>query len=224
MVDYTDGEYHRKRRPELLENRTLRLAWAHFADAAYFQGVAAGQRVLEFGGGVGNNLLVVKNRAEVVMLEPSPLARGIAAKEGIRVVSKLDDLSGMRFDLVLCRHVLEHLDNPLETLRALRGLLSAIGRLIVVLPCERCDSMPREVELDHHLYCWNPRTLANLLARASYEVEAVRFEYYGARRKMLPVYESFGGRAYATCLRCVGRALRLRELVVVSRPYEVMSV
>ncbi len=37
MVDYTDGEYHVKRRPELLENRTLRLAWAHFADAAYFK-------------------------------------------------------------------------------------------------------------------------------------------------------------------------------------------
>lgn len=223
MVDYADAEYHVKRRPELLENRTLRLAWAHFADGAYFKCVGEGQRVLEFGGGVGNNLLVVKDRAEVVMLEPSSFAREIAAREGISVVSDLEEVSGKQFDIVLCRHVLEHLDHPLETLRTLRGLLSATGRLIVVLPCERCDSMPRQVELDHHLYCWNPRTLANLLARAHYEVEAVRFEYYGGRRKMLPVYQSLGGRAYAACLRCLGRVLRFRELVVISRPCEAMS-
>ena len=86
--------------------------------------------------------------------------------------------------------------------------------LIVVVPIEAPGKMPRANDINQHLFCWNPRTLCNLLARAGLVHDTIRYEAYGARRKLLPVYRRFGGKSYARLVRFVGRVLRFRELVV----------
>lgn len=214
MVNYAKDEYHRKRHSEFLDSEELRLAWSYFADLAYFRHVRAGQQVMEYGGGLGNNLLTVARRASVCMVEPSAIGREIARTAGISAVASLSQLPTTNFDTVLCRHVLEHVEQPLSILQELRQRLTGEGKLILVVPCEHMDLSPSRDDLDHHLFCWNPRTLSNLLVRAGYVIEGIRNEYFGAKRKLLPVFRAFGGRYYARSVQAVGRFLRCKELVV----------
>ncbi len=213
MIDYTRDEYHRARHPEFLEDEELRNAWSCFADFAYFGNIESGQVVLEFGGGLGTNLLEVAKRAKTHMVEPSRLGRDIAARAGILAVAEVKELGDQKFDCILCRHVLEHLENPVSVLRDLRARLTPEGRLIAVVPCEVPDASPEPNDFNHHLYCWNPQTLANLLSVCGFRIERWRYEYYGAKRKLMPVYRALGGASYARLVRFVGWVFRFRELV-----------
>jgi SAM-dependent methyltransferase len=214
MVNYEDDGYHKKRHPELLDDDELRLAWSFFSDLAYFQHVKHGDSVLEYGGGLGNNLLSVCKRAKTWMVEPSPIGRDLARKAGITVAATLGETIGEQFDTVLCRHVLEHVDHPLSTLRELLQALKIGGRLILVLPCENMKEFPSKTDLDHHLYCWSPKTIGNLLERAGFKVEKIYFEHFGAKRKLLPLYRMMGGKSYAHAVRLVGRIFSFREMVI----------
>lgn len=93
MVNYEDETYHRKRHPELLQDDELRLAWSCFPDLAYFQHVMPGDSILEFGGGLGNNLLSVCKRAKTWMVEPSHIGRELVRNKGITVASSLSETS-----------------------------------------------------------------------------------------------------------------------------------
>jgi SAM-dependent methyltransferase len=214
MVNYEDNRYHIRRHPELLEDEDLRQAWSCFADVAYFGDVPPGAQVLEYGGGLGNNLLTVAKRAQTWMVEPAEIGRDLARKAGINVASHLGEIAGRQFDIILCRHVLEHVDDPLVTLKQIHQALKPDGRLILVVPCESIKALPSEEDLDHHMYCWSPRTLGNLLERADYRVTRTYFEYFGAKRRLLPLYQVLGGNAYARAVRLVGRIFRFKELVI----------
>ena len=213
MVDYTCDDYHRIRHPEFLENEELRKAWSCFADLVYFRGIEAGQSVLEFGGGLGTNLLEVVKRAKTHMVEPSRVGRDIAGQAGVAAVATLEELGNQEFDCILCRHVLEHLEHPAIVLRDLRSRLRPQGRLIVAVPCETPDAPPKPHDINHHLYCWNPQALGNLLEVCGFRVERWRYEYYGAKQKLVPVYRRLGGGVYARCVKAVGAILGFKELV-----------
>ncbi|HJT19696.1 MAG TPA: class I SAM-dependent methyltransferase [Nitrospira sp.] len=217
MVDYEDGAYHFKRHPEFLADGDLREAWSCFADVAYFNGVWAGTSVLEYGGGLGNNLLAVAKRARTWMIEPSDVGRRLARQAGIDVVPNFEQLRHREFDVVLCRHVLEHVDDPLSTLRQIHQALKPDGELILAVPCEDMRLFPSQDDLDHHLYCWNPRTLANLVGKAGFGVARIYFEYYGAKRRLLPVYRYLGGNVYAKAVRMAGKIFNCKELVLRAR-------
>jgi SAM-dependent methyltransferase len=215
--DYESAEYHQQRHAELLKDRDLRLAWSYFADLAYFSKVQAGQRVLEFGGGLGNNLMAVSKRATVEMVEPSDVGRSVAEQEGIKCYPSLEEMPAGKFDCILCRHVLEHVENPKAVLESLRDRLASTGELVVVLPVEKWNEMPDPQDLNHHLFCWNPQTISNLMQVAGLKATAIRWEYYGAKRKLMPVFRTRGGKAYARMVRLVGKVFRFRELLVEAR-------
>jgi SAM-dependent methyltransferase len=218
MIDYTRDDYHLARHPEFVNDEELCQAWSFFADLAYFRSVKRGQAVLEFGGGLGTNLLEVAKRAKTQMVEASTLGREIAIQAGIGAVAGVEELGEQKFDCILCRHVLEHLENPAAVLRDLRFRMTPRARLIVAVPCEKPDEAPRPNDLNHHLYCWNPQTLANLLGVCGFRIEVWRYEYYGAKRRLMPVYRTMGGEAYARLVRFVGRVCRFRELVIEASP------
>ena len=64
-------------------------------------------RVLEYGVGIGLNLRDLRCR-ERVGFDLSGYGREVCEAAGIDFTNKLDDLSGRRFDKVICHHVLEH--------------------------------------------------------------------------------------------------------------------
>lgn len=167
-MDYTKDDYHKTRHPEFIADRELFHAWSFFADDAYFLQAKKGDKVLEFGGGLGWNLVTTCKRSIVYMLEPSSYGREKAKENGIEAVEDLSELEKASFDIILCRHVLEHLENPLETLKKLKEYLKPSGEVVLVVPCEKISEMPIQHEIDHHLYNWSPRNLGNLVQRAGY--------------------------------------------------------
>jgi hypothetical protein len=67
---------------------------------------------------------------------------------------------------VFCRHVLEHLEQPLEAINQMRELMGPNGELYLVLPKEEHYSVNIAPDTDQHLYCWNFRALNNLVFRS----------------------------------------------------------
>ncbi len=85
--------------------------------------------------------------------------------------------SNIKFDVILCRHVLDHFDNPLECLLNFKCLLNQNGQLKLILPIEKIKSLVNN-EIDYHLYCWTPRTICNLLVKAGYTNIKYKYNYF----------------------------------------------
>lgn len=78
---------------------------------------------------------------------------------------------------MLSDHNLEHLENPSENLQRLRTSLAENGVLLLVLSEERLQYLAEyRPDTNQHLYCWTPRTIANLLTRANFRVKEMRRE------------------------------------------------
>jgi predicted SAM-dependent methyltransferase len=118
------------------------------------------------------------------------------------------------WDIVLCRHVLEHLESPLEHLKLMRELIAEDGELFLVLPREGHYDSSFTPDLNQHLYCWNFRTINNLLQRAGLRPYINRYAYVLGYRALLPVRRVLGTSAYFYATRIVGRLKRNGELIV----------
>jgi ubiquinone/menaquinone biosynthesis C-methylase UbiE len=217
IIDYKNNQYHKVRHSEYLESNDLYSAWSDYAAYTYFRDVLPGEYILEFGGGLGNNLARIAKKAEVWMVEPSEIGCSKALQTGIKVAADLNDIPIKEFDYILCRHVLEHLDNPLSILRDLLGRLRKNGVFILILPVEKIDLAPIKEEIDYHLYAWNPRTVSNLLQRAGFQMLQYKYNYYTGRRILMPIYHSIGLKAYAFGMQILGRLFHARELIVLAK-------
>lgn len=215
-MDYESPEYHLKRHHDLINNKELSQAWSEFADNAYFSHVKKHERILEFGSGVANNLLTVKKRvASVIAVEPSILGREIALNYGITAYESMDEVKCQKFNTILCRHVLEHVEQPKLVLEILRSHLTENGVLVLVLPVDSLNKKPKDNDINQHLYCWNPRTIHNLALRTGLQPVSYHYETYGAKKCLLPIYRIFGANAYIKLVRTVGKIFGFSELVYI---------
>ncbi|MBF0542399.1 MAG: class I SAM-dependent methyltransferase [Nitrospirae bacterium] len=115
---------------------------------------------------------------EVMGLEPS-VERGEIAKDkyGINISNSFieDFETDKKFDVVLLRHILEHIENPYNTLEKISRLMSADGVLIVVVPNINCigryifDTRWSWI-LPYHCNFFSPDTVKTLLMRSGFEV------------------------------------------------------
>lgn len=106
-------------------------------DIMWLRGKTRG-RLLDVGSGGGQFLRRMKDAGWAVLgVEPDPTAVEVARGLGVEVLSgTLDQLpSGQhRFDAITLNHVIEHVPDPLATLRHCWGLLAPGGRLVVTTP------------------------------------------------------------------------------------------
>jgi 2-polyprenyl-3-methyl-5-hydroxy-6-metoxy-1,4-benzoquinol methylase len=118
--------------------------------------------------------------ARVTGLEPSPQRAEIARQRGLRVLScfveELD--TNERFDLIVIRHVVEHLEDPAKILRDLVPRLTPNGLLLVIAP--NIDCIGRRIfdtnwiwVLPIHCNFFNPRSLRALLNSCSYDITRI---------------------------------------------------
>jgi SAM-dependent methyltransferase len=101
-------------------------------------------RILEIGSGTGGNLGMLSSFGQVSALEMDATARLIAAE---KTDSRFDirpgfcptdiPFGGEKFDLICLFDVLEHIDEDVETLIAVKRLLSDGGRVLVTVPAYR---------------------------------------------------------------------------------------
>lgn len=171
-------------------------------------------KILEYGCGIGQNIAALD---DAVGFDVSEAARSECRRRGIATIDRQEDIPPRHFDYVLCRHVLEHVEHPLALVRELLNYLGDGGRLILVVPKEGHRSVPFEPDVNRHLYCWNFRTLNNLIWSAGGEPLVNRVEPMFGRRihvPLQPVRHLFGFRAYYQCARLAGWCVNEPELVV----------
>ena len=116
--------------------------------------------------------------AEVTGLEPSP-RRAAVAKErhGLRILqSSIEELrSEKKYDVIVMRHVLEHIADPLPVLASIRGHLDEKGIAVIIVPNINC--IGRYLfgarwtwVLPWHCDFFSPRSMRYLMKRSGFDV------------------------------------------------------
>lgn len=212
LSEYYDGDYHVKRHASLLRDTEYFWARSEAAKRLYFGRFSQPYgRVLEYGCGMGQNIALLK---DAVGYDCAEIALTACRNKGIATYTQEKDIPLNAFEFVLCRHVLEHVEDPLQVLRRLLSFLTGNGTLILVLPREDQKNSPLTPDLDQHLFCWNFRAINNLVFRAGGIPISEGVEYVVGYRALLWVRRAFGASAYYYTTLVAGRAFRIGELVI----------
>lgn len=155
--------------PTALSERQTR--WQELVAAWLLERVPAGARALEIGCHDGHLLRLLADAGLAVEgVEPSPFAevargRGLAVRQEF---FRADALDAGSFDLVVLRHVLEHVPEPAAMIAGAARLLRPGGLLYVEVPNSLVSLEQRiypEFHVDHLSY-FTPASLRSLLSRA----------------------------------------------------------
>lgn len=139
--------------------------------------LARGLRLLDFGCGDGAAVVACRRLGlDAVGVEPDARAREVARQAGAAVYDSLASLDAAnpraRFDRIQLKHVLEHLPDPVGTLRALADRLADGGRMLIAVP--NAESLQAEMfgeywigyDMPRHLWHFTRETLGRLVERA----------------------------------------------------------
>lgn len=212
--EYYDNQYHVRRHKHLLEDDEYFWARAETAMRLYFTNEEMTKRIFEYGCGIGQGIATLPSAWG---WDISAEARAACRSRNLKIYDSLTEVPKESFDIVFCRHVLEHVEDPLQTLRTMRELVTPDGELFLILPRENHFQCALEADLDQHLYCWNFRAANNLLRRAGFLPVRNYCTYILGYRVLLPIRRLFGKNAYFYLTRLVGWAKRNGELVIRAR-------
>jgi 2-polyprenyl-3-methyl-5-hydroxy-6-metoxy-1,4-benzoquinol methylase len=151
-----------------------------------------GGKLLDFGCGDGNFMSRMQRVGwQVSGIEQDPKAAdSLRARLGFDVRPSLDafmDRAG-EFDLITVSHVIEHLADPVATLRVLRRYLKPAGSLILVTPnanslgARLFGKFWRGLEPPRHFNVFTPKSLRYALCQAGYTIKELTTETRMARR------------------------------------------
>ncbi|EKE43401.1 Methyltransferase type 12 [Oceaniovalibus guishaninsula JLT2003] len=211
---YRIDDYHthapagvtRHRRTTLGFRVLEKLAW--FADRGVTgledlaRDLPPGARVLDMGAGAGDAMLALAAMGhDVTGVEPDPNAASRRADFPLTVHAGTaeavpDAVPRGAFDLVLCKHVLEHTTDPIAALEQMRGLLRQGGRAVVEVPNADClDFRMAPLNWQHlgvprHLTLWTGRSLRAAFDKAGFGAVNLRWRHY--RRQVAQSWAAFG--------------------------------
>jgi len=134
--------------------------------------------VLDVGCGNGKLLKELKEKGwETYGVDVDPLATKQARKLGLNVFTgELHEVEIPKdyFDVVIMKHSLEHMHNPLQILKEYHRILKPDGTLIIEVPNIKSTEAKifreqwKELDIPRHLYHFSPYTLASLLNKANF--------------------------------------------------------
>jgi 2-polyprenyl-3-methyl-5-hydroxy-6-metoxy-1,4-benzoquinol methylase len=157
--------------------------------------------VLDFGFGAGQLLTRLRNlgwQVSGVEFDPEVLA---TARETLKIDARSSVLKfpANRFDVIAMSHVIEHLPDPIATLRECAGRLKPGGRMILATPNmaslghKRFRANWRPLDPPRHLFLFSPDNLARCVERVGLEVEKSRtsarsacFSWYSSKELVAP--------------------------------------
>lgn len=171
-------EYHETRNMTFLE----RLHYRYFRNPGLKKG-----KILDVGCGNGNYLYLFRKKGwdcygtEV----SSSMIDYMISDLGLKIFKgELYDITLPEeyFDVVTFWGSLEHMNNPFEVLTKTYRLLKPGARVIILVP--NIESLEarifrnywHHIEVPTHYYQFSPETLTNLLKRAGFKIERVRFD------------------------------------------------
>jgi SAM-dependent methyltransferase len=165
--------------------------------------VVPGGRLLDVGAAAGFFLEPASRHYDVTGVEISLFASEYARREfGLRVLTgdvAEVDLASEQFDVVTMWNTIEHVSDPLRTVRAIASLTGPGGVLVMSTgdvsgPLARRDLEGWNLMLPpYHLYFFSPRTIDLLLAEAGFELRRIVYDGIVAERG--PLRSRLGQRA-----------------------------
>ena len=217
----TSGEnYHLQVHGQEIFSPAVHRAKAQLARHRYFRDLPADSRVFEFGTGSGFNLRLVE-ASEVAGYDISETARRLTRDYGIDVYDDMNEVPDRHYDVVLCRHVLEHVPDPLTVLVSMGAKVADGGRLLLILPVEhgrRHQAALLKDDVNQHLFCWKLQHIANLLKVAGLEVEDFTYKWYSGQRLLRWIPRVLGIRVFDWSVTMAGLIRRQSEMVIWAKP------
>lgn len=141
-------------------------------------------KLIDVGCGTGNFLhLAKKTGFDVWGVEISAWASEYARKKrGLRVITgTLEETNFQKsfFDVATIFDVLEHVDDPLNTLKKINRILKSDGWIFLTVPnfyriFWRLDPKKDDIFSKEHLYYFTPRTLSEMLSIANFKIVSIR--------------------------------------------------
>ncbi|MBB3694749.1 bifunctional 2-polyprenyl-6-hydroxyphenol methylase/3-demethylubiquinol 3-O-methyltransferase UbiG [Sphingomonas sp. BK580] len=115
----------------------------------------ADARILEIGCGTGHNLPMLAQFGTVDAIEIDPAARAIASERLGRAVgaAPLPELPGVErgaYDLVAVLDVVEHIEDDVAALAAMRACLRPGGKILIAVPAHQWMWSAHDVVNHHH--------------------------------------------------------------------------
>ncbi len=143
-----------------------------------------GDRVLEVGSGIGNMSQHFIDRARVVLTDTEPAYREAlrrrfgdrpnVAVSPVELPAVPESLAVERFDSIVCLNVLEHIEDDVGSLRAMRNLLAPGGRLVLLVPAFPLLYGALDEALGHYRR-YTPKLLRARYAESGLAVRHVEF-------------------------------------------------
>lgn len=126
--------------------------------------------VLDFGCGSGGVLSQIP-AAKRIGIEIGADAVQEAQRHGLDVRLSLAEVEDNSVDCAISFHALEHVYDPMGTLREIRRVLRPGGKMRLVVPYEHVGQHHHrtwQTNSDYHLFAWTPLTLGNLAVQAGF--------------------------------------------------------
>ncbi|MDE0878261.1 MAG: class I SAM-dependent methyltransferase [Sphingomonas bacterium] len=120
-----------------------------------YGGLPSDARILEIGCGTGHNLPMLARFGSVEAIEIDPAARTIASERLGRPVgdAPLPQLPGIErgaYDLVAVLDVVEHIEDDVAALGAMKSLLKPGGKILIAVPAHQWLWSAHDVVNHHH--------------------------------------------------------------------------
>lgn len=189
---YEETYWHEVTDPDGRRRNRLEERDAHVADVQEeltFVRSLGGGRLLDAGCGLGFFLSALDESWERHGLELSRFAAEHAAKYGDIRVGSIEDCpyEDAAFDVVLCHHVIEHLEDPLRGLRELRRVLRPGGFLVLGTPdfdsgaARRYRERYRLLADPTHISLFSNDSMHRCLRDHAFRIRRVHYPYFATR-------------------------------------------
>lgn len=136
-------------------------------------------RILEIGCGTGHNLPMLSAFGDVDAIEIDPAARRIASERLGRPVGDaplplLPRVPRGHYDLIAVLDVVEHIENDVAALAAMRDCLAPDGKILITVPAHAWMWSAHD-EVNHHHRRYSKRTLRAAIAAAGLRPEKLGY-------------------------------------------------